>query len=191
MALIDSLDSLTEPQQGIKVESLEVGGARITEIKDKKGHIWAIPADDENVNLREYRNILDIPNPESGFYYQYVDGSRLNEFLTQQFVLVDRDEIGIPTKLDVEGNPLLNPTSTHHQVGNLHLVKIPKALEQRMRRVQQMRADEAVASIKVPRHLGKPQIGENGVQIRDRKTEVVSGPPVVMTAKDFQEFREE
>lgn len=154
---------------GVEVESLEVGGIKVTQVKDSKGHIWAVPADDANVDLHEDRNIFEIPRREPGFYYQYVDGSRLNEFLTRGFVLVDRDEIDDPNHPSLTVNPLLNKDSTHHQIGNSFLVKIPEVLAKRMEKLKQLRAKEAVAGIQIPRQLGKPQtMGEMGVEVRER-----------------------
>lgn len=161
----------TEDNDGIAVESLEVGGVKVDYITDSKGHRWAVPADDDNVDIHEDRNIYEIPRREPDFRYQYVAGSRLNEFLTRGFVLVDRDEIEDPTKPSYSVNPLLNKDSTHHQVGNDFLVKIPEVLAKRMDKVKALRAKEAVAGIMVPRHLGK-SLAEADVQVKERNQTV-------------------
>lgn len=175
MALQEELDKLVAEGGEIETDSIKVGGVKVVEVKDAKGHVWAVPADDDNIDINEFRNILDIPKREPGFYYQYVDGSRLNEFLTSGFVVVDRDEVGIPAlPYDVHGNPLANPNTSHHQVGNLHLVKIPEVLERRMRKRQAAIAAMAKASIEQPRHAGKPvkQINDTSVTVDERQTEV-------------------
>ena len=175
---------------GIEIGELEVGGVKVKQLTDRSGQVWAVPADDSNIDLRELRNILEIPDPDPMLHYQYVDGGRLNEFLNTGYRKVEREHVGIPTAHDASGQPLTNSTDTYHQVGNLHLVAIPKVIADKRRTIQKMRADEAVASIKVPRQLGK-SFEETGVQVKERVTERVMGPPVVTSAKEFKTFEEE
>lgn len=183
----------------IESSDIEVGGVKIVEIKDKKGRVWAVPADDDNVDINEggLRNRLAIPNPEPDFYYQYITSEQLGDYLGRQFALVEPDEVGLPANLTEMADAVIGTRpASHHQVGNLHLVKIPKLLEQRYRRAEKMRADEAVAGIKVPRHLGKPVEGDNytpikgetPVQVHSRKTETVKGKPIVTKNPGFQEY---
>lgn len=178
--------------------TLEVGGVKVVQIKDKKGRIWSVPADDANVDANEgaFRNILNIPNPEEGFYYQYVDGVRLNDFLSRDFALVEPDEVGLPkahsTAADAANASFGIRSASHHQVGNLHLVKIPKALERRFRIAQKMRADEAVAGIKKARHIDRTgkAISED-VKVQQAKVEKVTGKPIVTANPGFKEYPEE
>lgn len=174
---LDNLVNVDEPlkvtEDGVETKVLEVGGVKLIEITDGKGHTWSVPADDDNIDLREFRNILDIPKREPGFYYQYVDASRLQEFLTQGFVVVDRDEIGISAAYMAQyDNPLVNPESPHHRVGNLYCVKIPEIIAGRMRKAQKMRADLAKAGIEAPHRTGREterQRGERDVEMNERE----------------------
>ncbi len=177
----------------IEAEDIEVGGVKIVEIKDKKGRVWAVPADDDNVDINEggLRNRLAIPNPEPDFYYQYITSEQLGDYLGRQFALVEPDEVGLPANLTEMADAVIGiRPASHHQVGNLHLVKIPKLLEQRYRHAEKMRADEAVAGIKVPRHLGKAvkQVSDTDVEIHSRKTEQVKGKPIITKNPGFQEY---
>src|SRR5712671_1828213 len=173
---------------GLNAKTIEVGGVKCIEIMDKRGQVFAVPADDSNINRHEFRNLLEIPEREEGFFYQYVDGTRLNEYLTRGFKLVDREEIGLhKTTVDATGNPLTSSTTTSHQVGNLHLVKTPQIMADRWRRDEREAAEEAVSSIQIPRTLGK-SLGEMGVEISSRKTDRVAGAPVVMPAAEFKTF---
>lgn len=176
--------------ESIEIGEIEVGGVKVKELKDRSGQVWAVPADDSNIDLREFRNIFEIPDPDPLLFYQYVDGGRLNEFLNTGYRKVAREHVGIPTAHDASGQPLTNSTDTYHQVGNLHLVAIPKVIADKRRSIQKMRADEATASIKIPRQLGK-SLTESGVQVRERVTERVMGPAMVTSAKEFKTFDEE
>ena len=164
---------VTISPEGLETKTLEVGGVKVVEIKDGKGHTWSVPADDDNIDLREFRNILEIPKREPGFYYQYVDASRLQEFLTQGFVVVDRDEIGVNAAYMAQyDNPLVNPETPQHRVGNLYLVKIPEILAGRMRAAQKRRADAAKAGIEAVRRPGREterQRGDADVEINERE----------------------
>lgn len=176
-------------------DSIEVGGVKIVEIRDKKGRVWAVPADDANVDHNEgaFRNILNIPNPEPDFYYQYVGADRLNDYLSRDFALVEPDEVGLP-KAHSDAADAANASfgvrsAAHHQVGNLHLVKIPKVLERRYRIAQKMRADEAVAGIRKGRHTGRDgkQISDD-VQVNKAETKTVTGKPIVTPQPGYKEY---
>jgi hypothetical protein len=181
-------------QEMLHPQTIEVGGVKIVEIKDKKGRVWAVPADDDNVDPREFglRNLLEIPDPEDGFYYQYFSTERMGEFLSRGFKLVEPTDVGLPPRpSDLVASATGTPQTSHHQVGNLHLGMIPKIVEQRYRRAMKARADHAVADIKVPRHLGKAvkQVADTDVQVHSRETKVVRGQAVVMPADPgFKEY---
>jgi hypothetical protein len=190
--LLHEIDGIKTDGENVYGENFEVGGVKVVEITDKKGRVWSVPADDNNVDMNEggLRNILNIPNPEKDFYYQYVGADRLSDFLSRDFALVEPEEVGLPKALSDAASAAIGvrPTS-HHQVGNLHLVKIPKLLEARYRKASKMRADEAVAGIKTPRHLGKA-IEDTDVKIHSRKTEEVKGKPIVTPNPGFKEYPE-
>jgi|SRR5208282_147275 len=193
---IDAL--LHEPEANVlDSSSIEIGGVKIVEIKNKRGRVWAVPADDGNVDINEggLKNILNIPKPEKDFYYQFIRDDQLGDYLGRDFALVEPEDVGLPAKSSDAATAAvgIRPTS-HHQVGNMHLVMIPKVIEQRYRRAEKMRADEAVAGIKQSRQTihGKDvkQVSDTDVQVHSRKTTVEAGKPIVTANPGFKEFSE-
>ena len=187
--------------EAIESEDIQVGGVKVVEVKDKNGRVWAVPADDDNIDPRELalRNILEIPRPEEDFYYQYVGSDRLGEFLSRDFALVEPEEVGLPKAFDPSAgaNAALGVRpSAHHQVGNLHLVKIPKLLEKRYRRIQKARANEAIAGALQPRRGGEPsgpplRLDGTVVQTVNAERTVNSGEPFVAKNPGFKEYPSE
>jgi len=192
VSLEDSLKQMLAEDDGVEATSVEVGGVKVTTntVTDVMGKVWAVPADDENIDLREFRNLLEHYGKDPNFHYQYVHKERLKEFLSTGFGMVDRREAGIPNPIDDGHDPLNTSTDTSYQVGDLVLCKIPKVIADRRMKIKDMRADEAKAGILIPRHLGKV-FGESGVQIKSRETQTVKGPLVVTPAKEFKTFEDE
>lgn len=195
---IDGVKTDGETVQVENGQTVEIGGVKFTQITDKKGRVWSVPADDSNVDSNEgaFRNILSIPDPEPNFYYQYVGDDRLRDYLSRDFALVEPDEVGLPTAhsdaKEMASAAIGIRPSSHHQVGNLHLVKIPKALERRYRIAQKMRADEATAGIKKARHTDRngKAISED-VKVQQAETKTVRGKPIVTAQPGFKEYPEE
>jgi len=171
-------------------EVLEVGGVKIVQIKNRAGRVWSVPADDDNVDINEggLRNILKLPNPEPDFFYQYIRDEQLGDYLGRDFALVEPADVGLPARSLATPAIGTAPTS-HHQVGNMHLVMIPKRIEARYRRAEKMRADEATAGIKTRRKLGKA-VDETDVEFTQRKTEQVKGQPIVTKQPGYKEYPE-
>lgn len=188
-------DTTTDGETIFGVKTIAVGGVKFTQITDKKGRVWSVPADDSNVDQNEgaFRNILNIPDPEPNFYYQFVGADRLNDYLSRDFALVEPDEVGLP-KAHTDASDAANASfgvrsAAHHQVGNLHLVKIPKALERRYRIAQKLRADEATAGIKIGRHTGRDGKSiSDDVKVTKAETKVVKGEPFAGKNPGFKEY---
>jgi hypothetical protein len=175
----------------LDVKSVEVGGVKMVEIRDKAGRVWSVPADDDNVSADEFafRNILGIPEPEPGFYYQYVRDDQLNEYLSGGFKLVDPTSVGLPppgvTQTSANAAIGVSPVS-HHKVGNLNLVMCPEVLAKRALKAKKLRADAAKVDITIPRHLGRP-VEKSEVEYRSKNSQAVMGQPIV-TPSHFKEY---
>lgn len=182
-------DKLTDlVNEGLEVSDIEVGGVKMTTFTDRSGKVWSVPADDGNVDPREFahRGLLSIPNPDPLMYYQYVTDDRLNEYLsTGHFALTRPEDVGLPKRdelpQDASNAVLGGPIVSHHRVGNLNLIRCPKVIERRYRAAHKAEADAVKRDIVTPRHMGKPLEGSvdlaaSGVQIEREHTAYMGRP---------------
>ena len=97
-----------------------------------------------------------------------------------------------PSDASNAANASFGVRSAAYQVGNLHLVKIPKALERRYRIAQKMRANEATAGIKIGRHTGRDGKSlSDDVIVSQAESKVVKGKPFAGKNPGFKEYPEE
>lgn len=190
----DKLEQLI--QESIEVNDLEVGGVKMVTITDRSGKVWSVPADDDNVDPREFahRGLLNIPNPDPQMYYQYVTDDRLNEYLsTGYFALTKPEDVGLPKRSDLPqdaANAVLGgPSVSHHRVGNLNLIRCPKVIERRYRKAHEAEANSVKRDIVTPRHMGKPiegavDLAASGIRIEREHTAYVGKIPGSEGGKD-------
>lgn len=157
----------------LEAEEFEVGGIKVTTVmvdgvryqKDRKGRLFALPADDDNVDYHEFTNVLEIPEREPGFRYQYFRGDQIQAKVTRGWQLVERDEVGLHAPVLTEYG--VAPVA-HHQVGDLHLMKKPESVVAAEERTYARHARDVVDSIRVPRE--EKSAIRDGVEVQERKS---------------------
>jgi hypothetical protein len=128
----------------------EVAAAGV--IKDKYGNEWAIPTDELSSD-ELFTNPLKLPKQDPLFFYEFVRADQVQGKATEGFVLVEREEVGVETP--VTNADIGLGEGSHHQVHDLHLMKIPRVLADRRYRAMARVCKEATDQITDPARLAQ------------------------------------
>ncbi len=123
----EALDKLEQDMRdGFDCNSIEVPGI----MKDDQGHTWAIPAEGltDRDDLGEL-NPFGKLNYDPRFHYQMEHQDRVSQKMTEGFVPVTRQEVGVPPPVELEyGKPI---SDVLHLMDTV-LMKIPRVLADRL-----------------------------------------------------------
>lgn len=143
-AVVDALsDSSTPESEGVEVDSITVAGAMI-EVKDGQGNVWQIPAEEVD-DLSD----LDTLHPfghlalDQNFHYQICGQSEVSSKMTEGFVPVKREEVGLKEISTVEREFGTVPSTIVHTGGGV-LMKIPAIIAKR----RQKRKDHVARAVR-------------------------------------------
>jgi hypothetical protein len=123
------------PANSIAAESVEVTGALLT-IKDGQNHVWAIPAESHDV-VGRHQSAFELKrfkgyDPRFTYEFHHAgDESDITSMLTDEWVPVTRQELGLkalPMQVSAEHG---TPTDNYYWVGNSLCMKKPKVLVDR------------------------------------------------------------
>jgi hypothetical protein len=139
--LVDEEHSLRG--SAVDFDEVEVAGVYV----DSSGCKWPIPADDDSLDGGTPLHPLQMPKEkrDPGLHYQTCHVDQLGQEMSRGFLPVQRKEAGIPESAFAPD--FGRPEGTIHRVGDTILVKIPKKLEQRLRRDADRLAQEAIDSV--------------------------------------------
>ena len=150
MSKLDKLSNALGAAADGELEIDEVAVAGI--VKDKYGNEWTIPTDEMSSD-EIYNNPLQLPKTDPAFFYEFVRADQVQGKATEGFVLVEREEVGVLTP--VTNADIGLGEGSHHQVHDLHLMKIPKVLADRRYRAMARVVKEATDQITDPKRLAQ------------------------------------
>jgi hypothetical protein len=145
--------------EGISGKSVQTRGVLMT-IDDGMGHSWTVPADDtEDYRLhRSPFEIKTLPGYDPKFDYQFENMSDVGPMLTNDWVIVTRKELGLPSYPADIPNEYGLPLSGAHMVEKQVCLKKPKVLVDRTRAAHKRFADAIVNQIAPPQNSAKNKL---------------------------------
>lgn len=158
LAAAETKPAQSEPE-GITGKSVETRGVKLT-IDDGHGHSWTVPADDtEDFRLHTSPfELKTLPGYDPKFDYQFENMSEVGPMLTNDWVIVTRKELGLPSYPADIPNEYGLPLSGAHMIEKQVCLKKPKVLVDRTRAAHKRFADAIVNQIAPPRDSAKNRL---------------------------------
>jgi hypothetical protein len=144
--LVDDLDVDLDDLSsgGIDASTIQVGGV----VRDAQGHEWLVPAD-ETEDLGDLKvNPFGELTLDPAFHYQTCRIDEVSAKLSEGFVLVTRDEVGLPSIKNLE-REFGMAESTYVRLHDGVLIKLPKILADR-KQAKKARLAQAVVDSTEP-----------------------------------------
>lgn len=176
----DNLVDLTPSEDGIEVGEIEVAGV----VRDKYGNTWQVPAD----NVEDYDDLYapeayaKLPDELTKvFHVQGVPQKQIQEYMARGFVPVRQEEVGIPAEARrMTGQPL----DGYHVVGDMVLVKIPHAINDRIQAAKVRETKRRLTAIEPTADMVKKS-AESGVATKMERTRSIT-PASMMPGKQLK-----
>lgn len=158
-----------DDSSGLEVlESITVGGVKAQVVEDGLGHVWTIPAEAVE-DMYDHVNIFEAIKHrfDERFHYQLEPRSNVGRKMLEGFVVVTKEELGLPGTLVMEYG---QPVDTTFAVGDAVLMKIPKLLAERRLHKREERIRE-VRDLTEPSKYNAESRQSDGGQLEALKAE--------------------
>lgn len=159
--------STVKEPEGLLVSSVQVRGA-LLEIKNNSGHVWAVPANEEEDSYNPHNSPFKVqhyPGYNPDFEYEFHgsagiggdgDYDDLPEMLNKDWVPVSRKELGVPEV--IAGGQYGLQQDDHLRVGKQVCVMKPKILVERERKAFKRYVDTITAQIAPDKDSAKARL---------------------------------
>ncbi len=120
------------PDNAIAASSVQVPGALLT-IKDGKGHVWTVPAED-TTDYRRHNSAFELKRWEAenpDFQAQFVRRDEITDYFTKEWVPIERDELHLKDLPAAVTQQYGNALDSFHWVEGSVAMKKPKVLTNR------------------------------------------------------------